>query len=155
MDKEKIIKFLENGTIADKRPNGEVFYKFNEETEFKEHWEKIKDILFNSGFEIKDFYYNTLDSAFNDLADYYKYNELGEDVDLDELEIEADIYTRDLINWLNEDLNNIYLVDDALKELGNNNLIGAMQYAQVQEKENVYLMALEIVNYLKGVDENA
>jgi len=73
------------------------------------------------------------------------------DADLDELrgliaEIEPDVYTYDLTDWLHDDVNNVYYLTEALEEDGIKDgfdLLSRAQYLFKQEVANALLEALE------------
>jgi len=154
MDKEQIIKFLRTAATKDIRNDKTTFYKFNEETEFKIYWKEIKQILFKGGFEIEDFYYTTFNEACDNIADWLGYNDI-EDINLyrDGETVEADKYTNQLLKWLSTTNEAISYTEDALKETGTQDLTQALQYGQQRHKEQVYLMVIEIINYLVEAEE--
>ena len=154
MNKKQIIKFLKTATTKDIRNDKTVFYKFNEETEFKIYWGEIKQILFKGGFEIEDFYYTTFNEACDNIADWLGYNDIiNLDVYVDNEQIEPDIYTSQLLKWLSTTNEALDYVNDALEETGTQDLTQAMQYGQQRQKETVYLMLIEIIHYLLEVTE--
>jgi hypothetical protein len=144
--KQKIISFLNKAMERKTRENQEVFYIFSDLMT-----QDIKDILFNEGFEIKDFYYSTLTDAFIDLEYFLKSNYL-EDLTTFENSIseyvQPDIYNQDLLNWLSEDIYNIERVNEAMRETGAKDIIELIQYAQQEHKVEIYNMALKIVKML-------
>ena len=59
---------------------------------------------------------------------------------------DVNIYTKDLLDWLASDLNNIYLVEEAIKEFGwTGDLIKAIQLGQYKRNEEFLFDALEII----------
>lgn len=147
MNKEEVIKFLENAMERKTRKNEETFYAFQDGV-----FDKIKEGLYEDGFEIKDFYYNTLDTAFNDIKDFLGYND-----NLEEFEIfdhcEADVYTYDLTKWLNEDVGNYSYCNDAIEEYDLKDMIAILQEGQKKQMEEIYQMAVNVVNKLFDEDE--
>lgn len=154
MDKDELVKFCRSATIVKTRSDKESFTCFNEETEFKEHWEAIKDLLFKEGFEIRDFYYACFGEALDDIG-----GKLKRGLTLDEIreslldDLEADIYTSELLAWLSEDLNNLYLCDEVIKECGLKEMTQIISYAQVRQKEEIYAMAFKVVEYLSELED--
>ena len=120
-------------------------YVFNEEHKY---YELLKDRLFKLGFKINDFYYRTIAYAFNEIDEFLKNDD---DLDNYEMEIESDVYTYDLLNWLSEDLDNIYYCDDVIKEYSPKDMINILQIAQYEAKREIYGMA---INIAKEILEN-
>ena len=58
---------------------------------------------------------------------------------------EADVYTRDLLEWLAADYRRVELVDDAVRSFGWHDLITAIQYAQMEEKQAVMHQVLALL----------
>lgn len=108
--------------------------------------ESLKDILFKSGFEIRNSYYNTLSEAFDSVVEFLKYNNV-DDLNnyYDNVQIEADIYDSDILTWLAENVNNKYYCDEALKMHDLKSFDDILKYGQIDFKTEVYNMAFEIV----------
>jgi virulence-associated protein VapD len=147
MNKKEIINFLENATIQKDKEDKSKFICFGD---VLDNNEDLKKILFDAGFKIMDFYYNTLDNAFNDIANYLESHDL-EDLKND-FEVydyaEADVYNTDLLKWVYSDLNNINYCNDVINEYELTDFIQILQYAQSKQKDEIYYMALELIKYL-------
>ena len=139
---KRIIQICNNATKYDKEKDKVVF---NEQAPFIED---LKNHLFNEGFEIQDFYYNTLYEAFDAIravVEYQNVTEQIEDYEEDILEsAEADIYTSDLITWLSSDYAHIDRVDECIAE-GATSLTDAMMWAQNMHKVEIYWMAISFI----------
>ena len=107
-----------------------VRLKYNCENE-KEYTSIIYDVHadLNQGLP-DDFTYRVIREMLAEIEDQ-------EDIGSPE-DIEADIYTSELLDWMREDLSRVERVNDALKDLGGDDIISLMMYAQVQEKEEIY-----------------
>jgi len=147
MNKEKIQEFLKTAMVTKERKDGTNYEVFNEESN-PELWKDIKEILFSKDFQIRDFYYSTLSEAFYNIAYHL---DSADDFTSEEIYeyCEADIYTHDLLKWVSEDLNNVWYVDEALKQTGSTDFIQTLQYAQQEQKAEIYYMALAVYEYLK------
>ena len=147
MNKKEIINFLENATIQKDKEDKSKFICFGD---VLSNNEDLKKILFDAGFKIMDFYYNTLDNAFNDIANYLESHDL-EDLKND-FEVydyaEADVYNTDLLKWVSADFENTYFCDDVIAEYDPKSFIKILCMAQQRQKEAIYYMALELIKYL-------
>ncbi len=68
----------------------------------------------------------------------------------DEIELEADVYTPDLTGWLNEDIQNINFLSEALEEVNPKNGFDALATAQFFYKQEILT---EFLNQLLKGDE--
>jgi len=158
MNKDQIIKFCDSCTETKERDNKEKYVSFNEANGFaKELWVDIKNILYENDFQIYDSYYNTFDEVMLAISEWLKYNDLSKISDIDvylftDLNIEADIYTYDLLEWVKDGNNYIY-VDDALKESDIKEFINLLKYAQMNYKEDIIYMCLKVIDYLINYKE--
>lgn len=73
----------------------------------------------------------------------------ADDEYIDSPDIEADIYTSDLLAWLSSNFNRIEYTDEAIKSMGAQDTTQMLIAGQVQEKEEVYHIVL---NYLQQTD---
>src|SRR3990167_1208703 len=86
------------------------------------------------------------------LPDDHKYDfvlralyHISDTKDPDSPELEPDVYTGDLLNWLASNLERAGFVDEAVGELGHSEqgIIGDIMLGQVHEMEQVYSVALQ------------
>lgn len=152
MDKKRIIEFCNTAMKYQIREDDTGFYSFNKDTEFKKYWKDIKQMLFDDGFEIKDSYYRFLSNAFDDISDYLKNND-----DINTIEpyeyCEGDVYLNDLLKWLLEDIRNVDYCDEVLEEYNIKSMFEILQIAQSKAKEEVFMMAMNIIKYLEKIEE--
>lgn len=114
------------------RNDGSEFVRLKDNCENEEEYTSIiYDVHadLNQGLP-DDFTYRVIREMLAEIEDQ-------EDIDSPE-DIEADIYTRELLDWMREDLSRIERVNDALKDIGGDDIISLMMYAQAQEKEEIY-----------------
>jgi hypothetical protein len=127
------------------------YNKTNEINVFNDSYmvEPLKNILYVNGFEIRNSYYKTLNEAFEEIVYFLKSNNVNELNNFyDNNQIEADIYTADLLTWLNESLVYSSYCDEVIKEYNPKTLIEILQYAQIDFKREVYDMAFKVVDYI-------
>ena len=79
-----------------------------------------------------DFRYETTLDALNAFAEC-------EDVDMDDVRLEADIYTHDLLRWLSSHLNRVGYCDQAQEEFGldKTDITTLITYGQQMEKDEI------------------
>lgn len=63
--------------------------------------------------------------------------------DLEYPELEADVYTSDLTEWLNERNEHVYYLTEALRDFDCKDGFEALTYAQLKAKEEVFSIVLE------------
>lgn len=83
----------------------------------------------------------------NWLPDDWKYEQIGETLDMleegadpDEPQLEADVYTSDLAEWLASHGQRPGYVDEAVKDFGHSDMgiVGDIMFGQVREKEEIW-----------------
>jgi hypothetical protein len=113
------------------RPDGTNFVRLKEGKREEEYTEIIHAVHDDTDQGLPDdFTYRVIRECLAEITDIE---------DIDSPELEADIYTSDLLSWLMDDISRIGRVDDAMGEgLGCTNLVSLLQYAQWQEKEEIY-----------------
>jgi hypothetical protein len=130
------------------RPDGSGFVRLKDNCENEEEYSQIIHNVhndLNQGLP-DDFTYRVIREMLAEIEDQ-------EDID-DPEDIEADIYTSDLLDWLREDMSRVERVDDALKDLDGDGIISLMMYAQAQEKEEIYhSLVSHIRDIIDGVDD--
>jgi hypothetical protein len=124
--------------------------------EFLQNDDKLMDILYTSGFEIDDFYYNTAYYACDEISGYLDtVSDPNEELDLNSLEelfdrvrddITPDVYTSDLLDWLT--VNRVYYLDEHLSTAESG--FWLLTQAQHQHLEEIYGMVFTLVKHLGG-----
>jgi len=154
MNNEKLKAFLETAMVSRTRDdaNETTYMVFNEDTEFRHHWKKIKAILFKSGFRINDFHYDVLSDAFDSILIHL---EDGNEISTFEPYefTSAEPYTYNLLKWLEDDLENIEYVDVVIEEMNCKNFVDLLQYSQERAQVEIFKMAVDVVEYLMEVEE--
>jgi len=102
-------------------------YPTNTFPQFVDRYDIIGDLSFDVGYD-----------ALNDAATLFAYD-ADNNSDIDELidGIEADIYTRDLMQWFASDPDHCELVNEAMRDYGCKDIEAAMQFAQAQQRQDV------------------
>jgi len=112
------------------RPDGSNFVRLKEGRREQEYTDIIHAVHDDTDQGLPDdFTYRVIRESLAEISD---------SDDIDSPELEADIYTSDLLSWLMDDTSRIGRVDDAMQETECKNLVSALQYAQWQEKEEIY-----------------
>lgn len=119
-----------------RRENGDCFYCLNDDAP-----EWLSDAIQSAhdGMFPDDYIYQWCYDAACAYEDY--------DGNLDSAisDLESDVYNNALIQWLASHLSRIDLVDEALQECEFKEIIPAISYAQVREKERAYSEIFEAI----------
>lgn len=102
--------------------------------------EELTDLIHKAhgDFMPDDWKYQFIVQALDTIA------ETEDEDELDAPNMEPDVYTHDLLNWLASNLNRPNYVDEAVEELGHGDSItDDIGYGQMKEKEEVYYSVLE------------
>lgn len=133
-----------------------VEYFFNDSVD-----ERLKEKFRDLGMEVDDYHYRWLAFCLDDYASKLK-DYIGkpiEDITLDEIndsilsDLEPDVYTYDLLQWLGSNLNRMGYVDDILAEefeyfsKDNKNLCNLMMVGQLREMSEVYEIGFQFVQW--------
>lgn len=149
MDTEKLVKFAkiaQSALVKKTRDTGETFYTI---TDNAPSW--IQDVCreAHGDFMPDDTRYEFIVEALDAIID--------NDGETDDIQLEADTYTRDLIAWLATSLKRVSYVDEAVSEFGieasgDNPLISMLSAGQVLEKQETLNL---LVSALDDLDEDA
>jgi hypothetical protein len=127
------------------------FFERNKRGDGDEEFYSLKD-------RYPDWLYKLVHKAHDDgewMPDDYKYlyvvealDHLSEGMDPEEPEINADVYTSDLMKWFSSNGRRIQVVDEAMEELGREfdkerGIEGAIAQGQWYEKESIFRMVAE------------
>jgi predicted aldo/keto reductase-like oxidoreductase len=119
----------------EKKDNG--FYIITSETP-----QELKDIFFKNEFEVEDYNYNWFSEAFDIMLEAVEeakdIDEAVSIIDNLEFEIEADIYTSNLTEWLNSSNYRVDYLGRAVKEMGAGEGIEILSWAQYLEKQEIF-----------------
>lgn len=142
---QEALNFLKNAFIYKQDIKKTVF---NDDPGQETNIKNFKNACFNSDMEIRDFDFK----VYNEAVDYIQNNyiqdtKISDDLTLDDIindidnldfeDTEPDIYTSDLLAWLQEDLHNIGYCDEAISELAPEtftDILSGGQYLARQEK---------------------
>ena len=151
MDRKELIEKLEEWNKTERRKRGD-----KEITLFKNSDEVFK--IFGAEEErvlnpFNDSTYEWLSSFFSDLQDFLKSNEGDIEELLEEfrdsiyeyIDAETSVYTSDLTEWLNDNNNNVYYLNEAIEETGEKDGFKLLQIAQSKAIEELYRNALSII----------
>jgi len=117
--------------------------------------DELKNLLYTQGFEIEDFYYETCYYAISEIDDYLNTYNLSLPVEERELrrifesvsnEIQPDVYTSDLLKWL--DGNRLHYVDEHLKTA--DGLFWALSWGQLDHKREIYEIVFKLISKIGG-----
>jgi len=132
-----------------------IYDEENERTLISESTpQEIKDLLFEHGFEIKDFDYNVASNAMDELTDYLEDNNITDPKKLDEAydvfdNIQASPYTHNLTKWLSESTYNVEYLTEALTEYDPQDGYQLLALAQERAMYEVYdTVRQTIIDYL-------
>ena len=147
LNKDQLKKVFSNLTELKKRVDDTEYYAFGSTINQSQEY---KDLLFKTGFEIRDSYYNMLDSLkhmvldnLDNIIDNFEegidlqtfFSSLFVDSDIFRRYTEADIYTNDLYKWLGENISNSEYVDYAVHEFGYKDLYSNVASGQATWKD--------------------
>jgi hypothetical protein len=106
--------------------------------------EIIREIHLNFGEEswANDWLYEIIRDAF--VAIEVGYDESA-DLDVIQSDLECDVYTKDIIDWLHNSFA-IDIVEDIKKECRDIGFLKLIEIAQIEAKRNVYTMVYEFIN---------
>ena len=112
---------------TNERPNGDKIVVLKDDAP-----EELKELVRDAHGDMlpDDYKYRFIEDALGNFADY-------DDPDSAIDEMESDVYTSDLTEWLNSSNNRVYYLSDALSEYGVNDGFQALSLAQLQEKREV------------------
>lgn len=131
-------------------------YFFNESVD-----ESLKEKFRDLGMEVDDYHYRWLAFCLDDYVSRLK-EYIGkpiEDIPFDELndsilsDLEPDVYTHDLLQWLSSNLNRMGYVDEVLADefeyltKDNKNLCYVMMVGQLREMSEVYEIGFQFVQW--------
>jgi hypothetical protein len=131
-------------------------YFFNESID-----ESLKEKFRDLGMDVDDYYYSWLAFCMDDYASRLKdyLGKLIEDIPFDEIndsilsDLEPDVYTHDLLQWLGSNLNRMGYVDEVLADefeyfnKDNKNLCYLMMVGQLREMSEVYGIGFQFVQW--------
>jgi hypothetical protein len=138
-------------------------YFFNESID-----ESLKEKFRDMGMDVDDYYYRWLAFCMDDYASMLK-DYLGkpiEDIPFDEIndsilsDLEPDVYTHDLLQWLGSNLNRMGYVDEVLSEefeylsKENKNLCYLMMVGQLREMSEVYEIGFQFIQWFLETKNN-
>lgn len=152
-------------TINQLAENLSHMFKFKEDIQKKVFNEdivndEVRDMFLKAGMEVDDYHYRWLDHYMDEFA-----YALGTDgpLDLESLHeelignIEADVYTSDITEWLNSINSRVYYLTEALEDFDIKDGFQLISYAQYLEIREVYQMGLEVIKnyieYMGGLEE--
>jgi hypothetical protein len=133
-----------------------IEYFFNESVD-----DSIKGKFRDLGMEVDDYHYRWLAFCLDDYVSRLK-EYIGkpiDDISFDEIndsilsDLEPDVYTHDLLQWLSSNLNRMGYVDDVLTEefeyltKDNKNLCSIMMVGQLREMSEVYEIGFQFVQW--------
>lgn len=133
-----------------------IEYFFNESLD-----ESLEEKFRDTGMEVDDYYYRWLAFCMDDYASKLK-DYVGkplEDIPFDEIndsilsDLEPDVYTHDLLQWLSSNLNRMGYVDEVLADefeyfnKDNKNLCYLMMVGQLREMSEVYGIGFQFVQW--------
>lgn len=139
---------------GDTESHTEYFFNESVDESFKE---KFRDL----GMDVDDYYYRWLAFCMDDYASKLK-EYIGkpiEDIPFDEIndsilsDLEPDVYTHDLLQWLSSNLNRMGYVDEVLADefeyfnKDNKNLCYLMMVGQLREMSEVYGIGFQFVQW--------
>ncbi|WP_410510107.1 hypothetical protein RSJ42_08310 [Methanosarcina hadiensis] len=138
-------------------------YFFNEPID-----ENVKEKFRNLGMEVDDYYYEWLAYCLDDYAsrleDYV--GEPIEDVPFDEIndsilsDLEPEVYTYELLQWISSNLNRMGYVDEVLIDefeyltKDNKNLSYLLMAGQLKEMSEVYELGFQFVQWFLETKDN-
>lgn len=147
MKKQRLAELFSQAddTIERHEESEKIWYSFRIEdiTKNTQPYQALSNALYNSDVG-KDWGYYVLAEWSDNIGDIVLTLTDDEDIDLDTLNekleeyIEADIYTHDLLAWLASDLNHIGYADDAMNEMGTNDIVSSVSCGQYRAKEQLY-----------------
>jgi len=108
--------------------------------------EELTELIYNAHGDMMpdDWKYKFIEESLNRIA------ETENEDDLDCPELESDIYTHDLLQWLASRNDRYDYVDQATAEYGHSNsLINDIMLGQIKEKEEVYFSVLSSLRKIK------
>jgi len=143
---EKVFEWKED---KERQKEKDGFYIISLETP-----QEIKDILFKNEFEVDDYNYQWYAEAFGLFIEAIEEAKTIEEaiqlVEDYELQVEADIYTSDLTEWLNSSNYRVEYLETAVKEYGATTGFDILIYAQYAEKSEIMEHArVSFIDYLK------
>lgn len=147
------LDFIGNLFTQRTRDNGETFYSFTDGVSDN----IIDKIIQDDDWIIEDSCYRFADECCCDFIDNV---EIGEYETLEEIFenvrdcIEADVYTSDLTEWLNENNRHVYYLSEVLEEYNPEDGFVLLSAAQIKHKEEIYTVIFNMLEwYLEVEDE--
>ena len=134
---------LSEALVTDTRNDGTKFIKrkdgspqWMQDVIFKAHQDKLPD----------DHTYEAIDRILSHILDCTDKTATRDDMQEALYEIEADVYTSDLTEWLHSDCSNVYYLDEVMKEGSPEDgfqLLAMAQHRWLEEIGNVLVDALD------------